>query len=82
MKIISEVKVLHVKGVSSGIKKHSQEESKASNATKNLAMNYFYSTMKIFYQKHYAKNYPGVFNWLVYKGIDMKWNMAKRKKSV
>lgn len=79
---IPDVKVLHVKGVSSGIKEHSKKVSKASSSTQNLAMNYFYSTMKIFYKKHYAKDYPGIFNWLVYKGIDYKTWSAKRKRSV
>lgn len=79
---VPEVKVIHIKGVSSGIKKHSQNESKASESTKNLARDYFYSTMKIFYKKHYAKNYPKMFNSLVYAGIDFKLNMSKRKNRV
>ncbi len=79
---LPEVKVLHVKGVSSGIKKHSQKESGASSSTQNLAMNYFYTTMKIFYKKHYARNYPKFFNWMVYKGIDLKWYLARKKMSV
>lgn len=79
---VPEVKILHIKGVSSGIKKHSQKESGASSSTRSLATDYFYSTMKIFYKKHYAKNYPSVFNSLVYYGIDLKWQMAKRKKNV
>jgi hypothetical protein len=79
---VPEVKILHIKGVSSGIKKHSQKDSMASSSTQNLAMNYFYSTMKVFYKKHYAKNYPGIFNRIVYKGIDLKWYLAKRKRSV
>ncbi len=79
---VPEVKVLHIKGVSSGIKKHSQKESGASAGTKNLALDYFYKTMKIFYKKHYAKSYPGVFNLAVYKGIDLKWWLARRKMNV
>ncbi len=79
---VPEVKIIHIKGVSSGIKKHSQDRSGATSSTKSLATQHFYSTMKIFYKKHYAKNYPGIFNWAVYKGIDFKWFLAKRKKSV
>lgn len=79
---VPQVKILHVKGVSSGIKKHSQNVSKASLSTKNLAMDYFYSTMKLFYKKHYTKNYPSPFNWLVYLGIDLKWWLARRRKLV
>ncbi len=79
---IPEVKILHVKGVSSGIKKHSQENSGADNSTKNKSLGYFYSTMKIFYKKHYSNKYPFIINWLVYLGIDIKLFLAKRKKIV
>ncbi len=79
---IPQVKVLHIKGVSSGIKKHSQNVSGANEKTKSLSTFYFYDTMKIFYKKHYAKNYPGIFNWFIYRGIDLKLFMAKRKKNV
>jgi GT2 family glycosyltransferase len=79
---VPDVKVMHVKGVSSGIKKHSQNQSSANTNTRNLATYYFYHTMKVFYKKHYAKKYPSFFNFLVYSGIDLKWQMAKRKKRV
>ncbi len=79
---VPQVKILHVKGVSSGIKKHSQENSGADKSTKNKSLGYFYSTMKIFYKKHYARKYPFIINWLVYLGIDTKLFLAKRKKTV
>lgn len=79
---VPEVKILHVKGVSSGIKKHSQENSGADNSTRNKSLGYFYSTMKIFYKKHYANKYPFIINWLIYLGIDIKLFLAKRKKIV
>lgn len=79
---VPEVKILHVKGVSSGIKKHSQENSGADNSTRNKSLGYFYSTMKIFYKKHYASKYPVIINWLIYLGIDIKLFLAKRKKIV
>lgn len=79
---LPHIKAMHIKGVSSGIKIHSKNESMASDATKNRALDAFYDSMKIFYKKHYAKNYPKLFNWLIYKGIYFKWSMAKRKKSV
>lgn len=79
---VPQVKIKHVKGISSGIKKHSQSDSGASVSTKTSSLNYFYSTMKIFYKKHYAKKYPFFFNWLVYCGINFKWWLAKRKKTV
>lgn len=41
------VKITHYKGISSGLKKHSQELSKADSAIKTRAMNAFYEAMKI-----------------------------------
>lgn len=79
---IPQVKIMHVKGVSSGIKKHSQGDSSANKSTKNKSLGYFYSTMKIFYRKHYEKKYPFFINWIVYLGIDIKLLLAKRKKIV
>ena len=79
---VPKVKAIHIKGVSSGIKKHSQANSSAGKSTKILALNYFYSTMKLFYKKHYAKKYPFFINWLVYFGIDFKRWIAKRKSTV
>lgn len=52
--------VTHLK-YSSGLKKNNK-------ATKK----HFYKAMKIFYQKHYAKHYPLIFNQLIYLLIDFK----------
>lgn len=79
---VPEVKVTHVKGVSSGIKKHSQDFSRATESTRESSLNNFYKTMKIFYKKHYSKKYPSFVNWLVYSGINVKKMMAMRKKTV
>lgn len=79
---IPEVKVLHYKGVSSGIKKHSQTVSSANSTTKLRAFNAFYESMIMFYKKHYEKKYPFFVNWLVYMGINLKWWLAKRKLTV
>ena len=79
---IPQVKIKHVKGISSGIKKHSRENSSAVTQTKEMALNHFYSTMKLFYKKHYEKNYPIFINWLVYLGIDIKKWLAMRRKVV
>lgn len=79
---VPAVKITHIKGISSGIKEHSKSSSKANNQTKNLALNYFYQTMSVFYKKHYAKKYPFFFNWLVYGGINLKRAMARRKQLV
>lgn len=79
---VPEVKILHYKGVSSGIKRHSQEISTAQLESRKRAFNSFYETMIIFYKKHLAKKYPFFVNWLVYAGIHLKWMLAKRSMSV
>lgn len=79
---VPEVKILHYKGVSSGLKKHSQDITSADKQTKLRAFNAFYESMKIFYKKHYAKKYPAFLNWLILLGIDLKWFLAKRKMTV
>lgn len=76
---LPSVKILHHKGISSGLKKHSQDATTATLATKKRSLDAFYETMKIFYKKHFAKNYPTPVNWLVYLGINLKWYLAKRK---
>ena len=76
------VEVLHHKGISSGIKKHSKEASQADKASKTRAFNAFYEAMLIFYKKNLSKSYPFFLNWLVYIGINMKWSLAKKKMSV
>ncbi|MEK9175932.1 MAG: glycosyltransferase family 2 protein [Patescibacteria group bacterium] len=79
---LPDVKIVHAKGVSSGIKKHSRNTSTANAKTRNLALDYFYKTMIIFYKKHYAKKYPFFFNWAVYFAINTKWFFARRKQLV
>lgn len=76
---VPDVKILHFKGVSSGLKKHSQEITTASSETKKRSLDAFYETMKSFYQKHYQKKYPAFINLLVYLGINLKWWLAKRR---
>ena len=76
---IPDIKIIHYKGVSSGIKQHSQEISNATKESKLKAFNCFYETMKIFYRKNLAKDYPFFINWLVYLGINLKWFLALRK---
>ncbi len=76
---IPDVKVKHLKGVSSGLKCHSQKLTTATIDSKLLAFNSFYETMKIFYKKNLSDKYPFFINWLVYFAINLKWFWAKRK---
>lgn len=79
---VPNVTITHLKGVSSGIKQHSQHLSTASLESKKKAFNSFYETMKVFYKKNLEKQYPFFINWLVYLGINLRWALAKRKMKV
>src|SRR5258708_1556201 len=79
---VPDVEILHHKGISSGIKKHTQQTTTASPQTKQKALNAFYESMWIFYKKYYLQIYPFFVNWLVYFGIHLKWWLAKRKLTV
>ena len=74
-----EVEVIHHKGISSGLKKDTQKMTTADKETKMRSVDAFYEAMKIFYRKHYEKNYAAIVNWLVYLGINLKWMQEKRK---
>ncbi len=67
--------VLHTKGISSGIKKHSEKKSKASIETRLRTSKHFYETMKIFYHKHYSQQYPKLLEILIFLFIDIKKNI-------
>jgi GT2 family glycosyltransferase len=69
---LPEVKIIHYKGISSGIKKDTKHMSKATKETKKLAINSFCNSMKLFYDKHYKGKYPKVIDWLMYLGIEVK----------
>lgn len=73
------LEILHYKGVLSGIKQHSVDQSKAKSEARIRALNAFYETMWIFYRKHYKDEYPFLVNWLVWLGIQYKWWMARRR---
>jgi GT2 family glycosyltransferase len=79
---LPSVKILHHKGISSGLKKHTQGATTASLETRKRSLDAFYDTMKIFYRKHLAKDYPFFINWIVYLGVNLKWYLAKRKLTV
>lgn len=64
------VSILHYGGVSSGIKKKTQEITTANIETVRKVQNARFSAMKIFYTKHYINKYPKIVNYLVFKGID------------
>lgn len=66
---VPDVKILHYGGVSSGIKKQSQNITTANIETKRKVQNWRFDAMRIFFKKNYSKTYPAFVNWLVDKGI-------------
>ena len=71
---VPNVSILHYRGISSGIKKHSREFSVATRAIRKNSAKASIAAMKIFYKKHYAKKYPAPVLWLVWLGI---WILEK-----
>ncbi len=65
-------KIVHYKGISSGLKNHSQKLSTANEETKKLATKSRFDVMRIFYKKHYEGKYPNFITNLVFLGIDLK----------
>jgi GT2 family glycosyltransferase len=70
------VSVLHVKGTSSGIKRHSDAVSQAALETRRRALNAFYDSTKAFYDKHYARRYPRPLKWAVHGTVEMARPLA------
>jgi GT2 family glycosyltransferase len=64
--------ILHLKGVSGGLKKVSKEITTADKETKKRASKARFAAMRIFYKKHYEDKYPWILTRLVYLGIFLK----------
>ncbi|OGD86943.1 hypothetical protein A2Z23_01615 [Candidatus Curtissbacteria bacterium RBG_16_39_7] len=62
-----KVKIIHHKGAASGMHK---VESRAEKKERKKAVESFYDTMKIFYEKHYQAKYPKWVKSLAFWGID------------
>jgi len=69
---IPQVKILHYKGIASGIKEHSKKISSADKKTQILATKARFEVMEIFYKKHYVGKYPSWLTALVLLGIKIK----------
>lgn len=73
------VKILHFKGASSGLQRHSTKMSPDALAGRMKTLDAFYNAMRIFYDKHYPGKYPKPLTWLVLNGISAKHRMAQLK---
>lgn len=76
---LPNVSITHYRGVTSGVKKHSQKMTKAKKKTKLKAVKASTEAMRIFYNKHYLDKYPFVLSQLVLLGIKMLENVRKLK---
>lgn len=72
-------KIIHYKGASSGIKKSSQEITKATSQSRKIVMSQSVRAMRIFYKKHLEDKYPFFINWLMYSSMWVleKYRLAK-----
>jgi len=69
---LPSTKIIHFKGVSSGIKKHTRYLSKATKAERIKATCHRFEVMKIFYNKHYKEKYPKLITNLILAAIRIK----------
>ena len=69
---VPDVKIIHYKGAASGIKKRLSVALRVSKETKILATKARFDVMRIFYNKHYRKEYPQFIRWLVLAAIEIK----------
>jgi len=69
---VPQVSILHYKGISHGLKKHSKHLATADSQTRKKAQEERFKAMEIFYKKHYEKKYPWIVTRLVYLGISLK----------
>ncbi len=75
---LPSAKITHFKGISSGIKNHSQSLSTASADTKKLTTQKRFEVMRLFYKKHYLSKYPKLLTDLVFLGINIKEKLSSR----
>lgn len=74
---VPDVKILHYGGVSSGIKKQSQNVTTANNETRKKVQKWRFDAMRIFYKKNYSKASP-ILSWIVMRGIDILQRRSTR----
>jgi GT2 family glycosyltransferase len=73
---------LHYHGLTTGIKKHSQDLSSIDAGAQERVYDAFYEAMRLFYDKNYKTEYNRAMRWLVLLAIDAKKRMGMRNKTV
>lgn len=80
---VPQVKIYHYKGVTSGIKKHSETISTASFETRYQSTVVRFEVMKIFYLKHYQTGINKILTPFIFAVIDLKkWLTLIRLKKI
>jgi len=64
-----ETKVTHFKKSSGRARGRGNKITQEEKLARNMAKQYFFKTMKLFYDKHYRDKYPWIVRWLVLLGI-------------
>jgi GT2 family glycosyltransferase len=69
----------HFKGAAAGIKRRSRRLSKSSVDTRLRASRARFEAMRVFYRKHYVTRYPRPVTWIVFRAIDARDRLARRR---
>jgi len=77
-----QAQALHYHGMTTGLKRHSQEASSVDLEARERAYNAFYDTMKIFYNKNYKTKYSRFVRWLIFAGVELKRALGTRARTV
>lgn len=64
-------KIIHYKGVSSGIKKSTKHLTKATIESQKRALKESTRAMELFYKKHYRKTYSALINFPILAGVKL-----------
>ena len=73
---------LHYHGLTTGLKRHSQDVATSTPEERARAYHAFYDTMKLFYEKNYGNRYGRLIKWLIFAGIEAKRKLGARAQTV
>ena len=69
-------KIIHYKGISSGLKRHSRNLSTADKKTRIKATQARFAVMRIFYRKHYQKSREKLLSRFILAVINIKEKLS------
>ena len=77
-----QARALHYHGLTTGLKRHSQDQSSADPRARERAYHAFYDAMKIFYDKNYRHKYGRLLRSLVFLAVEAKRRLGMRSQVV